>query len=351
MQDLHTSEKIHDEIVGQGLLEKHVVPGNVLVKMQCEVLHTVFTMNELLTRPSTLDTCSRHPLGERFAGQCLALVTVACTSVNGLAVAEVHSSKAPQPLESCADIAHYYDHTIGLQGKALRNRLFKIVRNHRVLSYHQTWDALKFLDAAESRDPEASPEIIEIYSQKAVSKSLAGKPDGWNREHLWPSSYGLKRGQPEFTDLHNLRPADANVNSARGKKYFGECMPAIDKTCLMPAFKESAADTATSKKFWMPPRKVRGDIARSLMYMVVRYGVDKHGEGSNLQLSDTPNKGRAQMGKLSVLLQWNLEDPPSNEERLRNFRVCALFQHNRNPFVDHPEFASQIWGARSAQLL
>lgn len=29
-------------------------------------------------------------------------------------------------------------------------------------------------------------------------------------EHLWPRSYGLLEGRPEFTDLHNLRPADAN---------------------------------------------------------------------------------------------------------------------------------------------
>ncbi|MCO5608458.1 hypothetical protein L7F22_062668 [Adiantum nelumboides] len=224
----------------------------------------------------------------------------------------------------------------------------------------QTWDALKLLDAADSRDPEASSEIIEIYAQKAVSQ------ENEMGEHLWPSSYGLKRGQPEFTDLHNLRPADANVNSARGKKYFGECMPAIDKACLMPAFREAASDTATSKRFWTPPLKtpvwifkpflffgcgtrfiedVRGDIARSLMYMVVRYGPNNHGKGSYLQLSDAPHKGKAEMGELSILLQWNMEDPPSSEERLRNFRVCALFQHNRNPFVDHPEFASQIWDA------
>lgn len=45
------------------------------------------------------------------------------------------------------------------------------------------------------------------------------------------------------------------VNSARGKKYFGECNPINDKTCLSPAFEEAAVDTATNKKIWMPPRK------------------------------------------------------------------------------------------------
>lgn len=49
------------------------------------------------------------------------------------------------------------------------------------------------------------------------------------------------------------------------------------------------------------------------------------------------------MGLLSTLLKWNELDPPSRAEQLRNDRVCRLYQHNRNPFVDHPEYANLIW--------
>lgn len=49
------------------------------------------------------------------------------------------------------------------------------------------------------------------------------------------------------------------------------------------------------------------------------------------------------MGLLSTLLKWNEFDPPSREERLRNERICKFYQHNRNPFVDHPEYAKLIW--------
>ena len=49
------------------------------------------------------------------------------------------------------------------------------------------------------------------------------------------------------------------------------------------------------------------------------------------------------MGLLSALLRWNELDPPSGPEQLRNDRVCSLYQHNRNPFVDHPEYANLIW--------
>eukprot|EP01018_Ginkgo_biloba_P006589 Gb_30175 [translate_table: standard] len=50
------------------------------------------------------------------------------------------------------------------------------------------------------------------------------------------------------------------------------------------------------------------------------------------------------MGLLSVLLQWNETDLPSRSEQLRNNTICGIYQHNRNPFVDHPEYATLIWG-------
>lgn len=49
------------------------------------------------------------------------------------------------------------------------------------------------------------------------------------------------------------------------------------------------------------------------------------------------------MGLLSALLKWNELDPPSRAEKLRNDRICKLYQHNRNPFIDHPEYANLIW--------
>ncbi|XP_058113673.1 uncharacterized protein LOC131256700 isoform X5 [Magnolia sinica] len=160
-------------------------------------------------------------------------------------------------------------------------------------------------------------------------------------EHLWPRSYGLTDG-PSLTDLHNIRPADVNVNSSRGNKYYGECA-SYSKDCLKPASNEAASDTETDKKRWAPPLQVRGDIARSLMYMSVRYGFSQPSGSPNLQLSDSPSIERREMGLLSALLRWNELDPPSRAEQLRNDRICRLYQHNRNPFVDHPEFANLIW--------
>ncbi|CAK7327884.1 unnamed protein product [Dovyalis caffra] len=244
------------------------------------------------------------------------------------------------PSYGCEDVSSYYDSVRGLKGKALKKKLHSVISKHHSLSYKEVWDALKFLDAANVDRPQASSRIIEIYSLRAVSKNLAGKPNGWNREHLWPRSYGLNGG-PSLTDLHNIRPADVNVNSSRGNKYYGECREKSIQ-CLKPANKEASPDTETDKERWAPPTQVRGDIARAIMYMAVCYGLQQPG-GLNLHLSDSPSFEHREMGLLSTLLKWNEVDPPSREEKLRNDRVCKFYQHNRNPFVDHPEYASLIW--------
>ncbi|XP_068648855.1 uncharacterized protein [Aristolochia californica] len=187
----------------------------------------------------------------------------------------------------CEDVSLYYSHLENEEGIALMRKLNYIVSGHRSIPYKKVWDALKILDAADIDKPQKSSKIVEIYSLKAVSKSLAGKLVGWNREHLWPRSYGLTNG-PSLTDLHNIRPADTNVNSSRGNKYYGEC-DNYSRECMKPANKEAAYDTETDDKRWAPPMQVRGDIARSLMYMAVRYGFHQSHEGPQLHLSDSPN--------------------------------------------------------------
>lgn len=145
-----------------------------------------------------------------------------------------------------------------------------------------------------------------------------------------------------LTDLHNIHPADTNVNSSRGNKYYGECV-ATSTHCSRPANNEAAADTETDKERWAPPKEVKGDVARSLMYMAVSYGFQQPNGSPPLRLSDSPNIETSEMGLLSTLLQWNKLDPPSRMEKLRNDRICKLYQHNRNPFIDHPEYANLIW--------
>ncbi|KAM3328679.1 hypothetical protein ACQJBY_026054 [Aegilops geniculata] len=232
---------------------------------------------------------SRRPwLARCLRALAAALALVLCPPdilpTHASSVVERLKPSTPYP---CEDVRSYYGGLEGLSGEVLMAKLRAVVSPHASLRYKDVWEALKILDAADADHPEASSEVIEIYSQRAVLKILAGKPDGWNREHLWPRSYGLTR-RPSLTDLHNIRPADANVNSSRGNKYYGGCA-ATSKKCARPANREAAPDTETDSERWAPPFQVRGDVARSLMYMAVSYGSGQKDAAPHLELSDSPS--------------------------------------------------------------
>jgi endonuclease I len=90
-----------------------------------------------------------------------------------------------------------------------------------------------------------------------------------------------------------------------------------------------------------PRDEVKGDVARMIFYMAVRY------EGFNgeidLEINELVDNNAPNIGILSVLLQWHLDDPVDDLERTRNDLIFG-YQGNRNPFIDHPEFANLIWG-------
>lgn len=188
-----------------------------------------------------------------------------------------------------------------------------------------TWDALGQLDPGD-----AANTVRLIYTQTSVSATVYGEADYWNREHLWPKSHGVEESGADFTDLHHLRPADWNVNAARNNLYFGVCSSS-DSNCQSPAHSESTADTFKDSHVFTPPAVVRGDIARALFYMHVRYGPNTNNGGIDLILTDCLEdlpevEGKGYMGYLSVLLQWHEDDPVDDEERIRNGLVCENWQ-------------------------
>lgn len=224
----------------------------------------------------------------------------------------------------------YYAPAIGLTGPELRAALHDIIDDHTTLSYSQVWDALKRTDE-DSNNPN---NVIELYSRQSVPKSSnGGEPDDWNREHTWAKSHGdLGTSQGPGTDIHQLRPTDVTVNSARGNLDFDLGGSAVDECsgCLRDG------------DSFEPPDAVKGDVARILFYMAIRYEGD---DGSpDLELNDEVDNGSAPYhGRLSVLLAWNDADPVSAAETRRNDLIHADYQGNRNPFIDHPEWATEIW--------
>jgi len=234
---------------------------------------------------------------------------------------------------------HYYATAEGKAGSELRQALHDIIRNHNVIPYPtiaglDTGDALKILD----QNPDDTNYVVEIYSGSNSLASALGQTDGWNREHQWPNSYGIDDGGPDYSDLHNLRVVDSNVNSSRGNKYF-DFSDLDDPNYHFPAHAEAPL-CSTDSDSWEPPLFDRGNIARSLFYMAIRYNGDVSNEPALVLTDDTDmiQSTNAYMGKLSTLLIWNQSDPVDAAEQLRNDRVYSLYQTNRNPFVDHPEW-------------
>ena len=103
-----------------------------------------------------------------------------------------------------------------------------------------------------------------------------------------------------------------------------------------------AEDCLTDSDSWEPRDEVKGDVARMIFYMAVRY------EGANgepdLEVNDKVDNGSDPfMGKVSVLKEWNEADPVDAFEANRNEVIFSEIQHNRNPFIDHPEWVNEIW--------
>ncbi|TWD80671.1 endonuclease I [Kribbella amoyensis] len=228
------------------------------------------------------------------------------------------------------DPGDYYASAIGKTGPALKSALHSIISNQTKLSYDQVWDALKDTD----QDPANANNVILLYSGRSQSKSTnGGGANDWNREHVWAKSHGdFGTATGPGTDVHHLRPEDVSVNSARGNLDFDNGGSAVS---------ECSGCTVDGDSF-APRAAVRGDVARMILYMAVRY---EGGDGwPNLEPNDSVNNGSAPyMGKISVLKAWSAADPPDAFEKRRNQVIYDNWQHNRNPFIDHPEWVTSIW--------
>jgi endonuclease I len=232
--------------------------------------------------------------------------------------------------------AGYYDGTEDLYGEELKAVLHDIIDGHDEPTYNDLRD---FILKESDEDPQNANNIILLYTGRSQAKStFGGGINEWNREHTWAKSHGdFGNNPPCGTDAHMIRPTDASVNSDRGNKDFDEGGQQHPE----------ATGCYYTEYTWEPRDEVKGDVARIILYMDVRY----EGDNGELDLTavDAVNTSPApEHGRLSILLEWHEQDPPDDFELNRN-NVVYSYQDNRNPFIDHPEFVYEIWG-ESAQI-
>lgn len=235
----------------------------------------------------------------------------------------------------------YYDGTNGLTGETLKVKLHQIINDHEVRSYGEFRDMiLPDLD----QDPNNAENIMLFYKNASIpieNFASNNESDFWNREHTWPSSHGFNNEDTAYTDVHNLRPSDASVNSSKSNKDFND-VENIEENA-----EGEAPDTYTNADFWDPRDEIKGDVARILFYMATRY----ESASLDLELVDRISfSGDPELGVLFTLIQWHTQDPVDAAERERHEGAFG-YQGNRNPFIDHPEWVNEIWGSATTPNL
>ncbi len=262
--------------------------------------------------------------------------------------------------------AYYKDIDFRKRGNDLQKDLHDLLeRTHNPISYTPgIWNSSVITD----EDPENSDNVLLIYGwptgqDKGDITKLRSFPKKeryttenerhrkWEREHVFAKSRATpvliainKNHIPQNIaeiaghDAHNLRPINGEWNSKRGNTLFAD----------------GIGKSGNQNGGWYPGDEWKGDVARMMMYMYVRYGdqcaPNKIGTGSPVVDLET---GKRDM--LQIFMKWNADDPVSKIERKRNEYHGnpnnQYSQGNRNPFIDNPHLANLIWGVQNDKKL
>jgi len=238
----------------------------------------------------------------------------------------------------------YYASLEGKSGAVLKQAVQDIIANPAVVRAHNYGDVFTMLQTAD-QSPLNSNEVWLMYKEIPRSKLLVqttGNGVGrWNREHIYPQSRGgfsnatadIPDGMSIWeatnanmiihghADAHHVRAEDATENSIRNNKDYG-----------LTDYNGFVGNQGSWK----------GDVARSVFYMSIRYN------GLDVVNGNPADTTVGEMGDLATLLAWNIQDPADDFEMNRN-NFIYTWQFNRNPFIDYPLLANYIWGANVGQ--
>ena len=212
----------------------------------------------------------------------------------------------------------YYDLSRNKWDEELKSALYDIVKDHTSLGYTIGRDYMYG-----SIDNENGWVECVYTGRTAQFDTRAGATsNNFNCEHTWPQSF-FNENEPMRSDLFHLYPTDIEANSQRGNNDFG----IVQNTTWTEGGSKAGSDSDGLIVF--EPRDVhKGNVARTYFYFIVRYS------GQYVGFQDAEKME-------NHFRTWNVSDPVDSKEEQRNEAIFAL-QNNRNPFIDHPEFADRI---------
>ncbi len=240
----------------------------------------------------------------------------------------------------------YYDAATGKKGYELKTALHGIIKSHTDIGYDAVWNAFK------TTDKKSNGKVWDMYSDKPDGTppyeytfgtnqcgNFVGENDCYNREHSFPKSW-FSDARPMHNDLFHLYPTDGYVNGRRNNFPFGE-VKSPTWTSQNGSKLGNCSFEGYSGTVFEPIDEYKGDFARTYFYMATCYE-DKI---TSFEMPAILNGTKDQVYKewhLKLLFKWHEQDPVSQKEIDRNNAVYNI-QKNRNPYIDHPEYAAQVW--------
>jgi len=255
-------------------------------------------------------------------------------------IAALPAQAVPAPLPPLKVQPQYLAQASGLSGE----KLFQYL--HTATEYPPPGTGTDYLKAkrymfsvADNVGCGSGPGVVAFYSQICVGgDSDSGADykergdangdglhdsDGMNAEHTWPQGF-FNKAAPMKSDLHHIFPTFIGVNGMRGSEPFGEVSS--------PSYATDSGSKLGAEGF-EPADTVKGDVARALLYFLVRY--------HDRKIKDGMDNKDFWTSRVEMFLRWNQQDPPDAAERRRN-ELIADYQGNRNPFVDNHRLADQV---------
>ena len=270
----------------------------------------------------------------------------------------------------------YYNGITATSGTALLGQLHDLMVNtHQT---YTTYDDCKTPEYVYAMEPGTSSNYVtDFYTQQNIAKAWGSGATGtWNREHVWCQSQSDDvAGSKELwgtsyggSDLHHLRPIESTLNSTRNNHPFGLLSDfGLNRDSYKSYSKDSNKNelyhggyTSNDADVYEPLDSVKGDVARILMYVFTHYSSYSYvGGTTDGALTKGTSSGKLAITNIvttsagteaaawALLLNWNSSDPVSSAEQVRN-NQAAIYQGNRNPFIDNSGYANAIWGSGSS---
>ena len=250
---------------------------------------------------------------------------------------------------ACLDEVVYVDgggsYYSGIDGDSqyLASDLHQLIDDHDQIGYDSLWAAFERTDRRSdgkvwdiySDTPDATPPYSFDFDDDQCGQ-YSDEGDCFNREHSFPASW-FGEGSPMKSDLHQVFPVDGYINGIRGSYPYGDVGYANYDAANGSMRGNSELCSYTGRVF-EPIDAYKGDVARAQLYMSIRY----RGEDGDWSSSVATDGATLEDWYLETMLAWHLLDPVSEKEQDRNEAIEDT-QGNRNPFVDHPEYACGIW--------